>query len=113
MSVEPGITLPSCDVCGTADAAAARVHQHQRRLPMPFSFGYCGRCSHEGLEPIALVEEFVTDQAELEELLRRVTAAGLGDPRGTRTQAEQDAAVARCREIVARSLAFHRETRSS
>ena len=106
MSVEPGITLSFCDVCGTADAAAARVHQC--RLPMPFSFGYCGRCSREGLEPLFLVEEFLADQAELESLLRDATAVSFGDlPGGARTQAEQEAAVAGCRARVARSLAFH------
>jgi len=106
MSVEPGITLPSCDVCGTADAAAARVHQCS--FPMPYSFGYCERCSREGLEPLFLVEEFLADQAELESLLRDATAVSFGDlPDGARTQAEQEAAVAGCRARVARSLAFH------
>ena len=105
MSVEPGITLPSCDVCGTADAAAARVHQCS--FPMPYSFGYCERCSREGLEPLFLVEEFLADQAELESLLREFTALSLGDAEGARTNAAQDAAVAGCRARVARSLAFH------
>ncbi len=75
---------------------------------MPYSFGYCERCSREGLEPLFLVEEFLADQAELESLLRDATAVSFGDlPDGARTQAEQEAAVAGCRARVARSLAFH------
>jgi len=74
---------------------------------MPYSFGYCERCSREGLEPLFLVEEFLADQAELESLLREFTALSLGDAEGARTNAAQDAAVAGCRARVARSLAFH------